>query len=313
MQLSVSQGPHIHAHSSTRRIMLDVIIALLPTTIAGIYLFGGRAALVLVLSVVAAVLSEAIWQRVRKKPIRIDDLSAVVTGLLLGLNLPSSVPWWMPVIGSAFAIIFVKELFGGIGDNFLNPAMTARAVLLTSWPARMTLHYLPLAQGATDAVSSATPLGGYEASYLDLFLGNVPGAIGEVCKVALLVGLVYLLIRRVISWRIPVILIATTALLTWMLGKEGAFTFDGDPLQAVLSGGLMLGAIFMATDYTTSPMTGKGQIVFAVGAGIIITVIRLYGAYPEGMTYAILIMNLFTPLIDRFMKPKVYGEVKQHA
>jgi electron transport complex protein RnfD len=317
MQLNVSQAPHIHANTSTRRIMLQVIIALLPTAIAGIYLFGGRAALVLVLSVVAAVAAEAIWQKVRKKPLRIYDFSAVVTGLLLGLNLPSTVPWWMPVIGSAFAIVLVKELFGGIGDNFLNPALTARAVLLTSWPARMTLHYLPVngifAQGAADAVTSATPLGGYSASYLDLFLGNTPGAIGEVCKAAILIGLIYLLIRRTISWRIPVVFLAVAALLSWALGANGGFTFDGDPLRAVLSGGMLLGAVFMATDYTTSPMTGKGQIIFAAGAGLLTVIIRLYGSYPEGVTFAILIMNLFTPLIDRFVKPKVYGEVKKRA
>ena len=200
MNLYLSTAPHIKCQDTTRRIMLDVIIALLPTSIAGVYLFGMRAALVLLASVASSVLAEYLWMKLAKKPMQIGDLSAVVTGLILGLNLPSSVPLWIPVIGSAVAIILVKQLFGGIGDNFLNPALASRAVLLASWPVRMTTYFLPVngifAAGAADAVSSATPLAGLEASNLHLFWGDIPGTIGEVCKIAILIGFAYLLIRR---------------------------------------------------------------------------------------------------------------------
>lgn len=313
MRLRLSTGPHILARDNTRIIMQDVLIALLPTSVAGIYLFGTRAALVLAVSVASAILAEFIWQRLTKRPVTVRDLSATVTGLLLGLNLPSSAPLWLPVIGSVFAVIIVKQLFGGVGHNFLNPALAARAVLLTSWPARMTTFFLPerlIEIGAAstakvgDAVSSATPLV-TGAPLLDLIWGNVPGSIGEVCKAAILLGFLYLLLRGTIGFQIPVLFVGTVALLTWALG--------GDPLTEILSGGVLLGAVFMATDYVTNPMLKRGQCLFAVGCGLIVVIIRRYGGYPEGVTYAILLMNIVTPLIDKFMTRRVYGEVKQHA
>lgn len=314
MNLRLSTGPHILSRASTRRIMLDVIIALAPTAAAGIYLFGERAAMLLAVSTLSAVLAELLWKLLAKQPVGDNDLSAAVTGLILGLNLPSSAPWWMAAIGSAFAIIIVKQLFGGIGHNFLNPAMLARAVLLSSWPARMTTYFLPqrllqLGQQSTaaigDAVTSATPLATGNASLMDLVLGNVPGSIGEVCKLAILIGLLYMFVRGVVFPHIPVLFVGTVALVTW--------AFGGDPLVAVLSGGVLFGAVFMATDYVTNPMLPGGQCLFAVGCGLIVCIIREYGQYPEGVTYAILIMNCVTPLIDKLWTRRVYGEVKSNA
>lgn len=314
MRLRLSTGPHILARENTRMIMQDVLLALLPATAAGIYLFGMRSALVLLVAIASAVLSEALWQKFAKRPLQIRDLSAVVTGLLLGLNVPSSAPLWLPAIGSAFAIIVVKQLFGGVGHNFINPALAARAMLLTSWPARMTTFFLPerliemgvkSAAEIGDAVTSATPLAKAGSTMMDLFMGNIPGSIGEVCKAAILVGFLYLVIRRTIGFHIPALFVGTVALLTWVFG--------GDPLVAILSGGVLFGAVFMATDYVTNPMLIRGQCVFAVGCGLIVVLIRKYGNYPEGVTYAILLMNILTPLIDKYMTRRVYGEVKQHA
>lgn len=314
MGLRLSYGPQIHARDNTRIIMQDVLIALLPTTAAGIYLFGVRAAMVLAICTATAILSELLWQKLAKQPVRINDLSAAVTGLLLGLNLPVSAPWWLCVVGSAFAILIIKQLFGGVGQNFLNPALAARAVLLTSWPARMTTFELPerlitifgdSAAQFGDAVTSATPLATGKGAMMDLFVGNIPGSIGEVCKIAILLGFVYLVVRRVIGWHIPVIFCGTVMLMSWMLGK--------DPVTSVLTGGVLLGAVFMATDYVTGPMLRRGQCLFALGCGVIVVIIREFGAYPEGVTYAILLMNIATPLIDKYMKRRVYGEVKAHA
>lgn len=317
MNLRVSTAPHIRSTDTTSRIMLDVIIAMLPACVAGIYFFGLSAALILAISTLSAVLAEFLWQRITKQTLRINDLSAVVTGLLVGLNLPATAPWWLPVIGSALAIVLVKQLFGGIGDNFLNPALAARGILLASWPARMTSYVLPTCFSGVDAVSTATPLAdgaGVSVSYMEALLGtNLGGTIGETCKAAILLGLIYLLVRKTISWRIPVIFMGTTALLIWALGAGGNVTFDGDPLMALLTGGLMFGAVFMATDYTTSPMTAKGQVIYAIGCGVIVAILRTYGNYPEGVTYAILLMNIVTPLIDKYVKNKVYGEVKADA
>ncbi len=307
MNLTISTAPHIRCKDSVKTIMRDVLIALMPTTAAGIYLFGLNSALIVAVSVASAVFAEFVWQKLAKRPVRVKDLSAAVTGLIFALNLPPTAPWWMAMIGSAFAIIVVKQLFGGIGDNFLNPALAARALLLASWPARMTQFVAPTYFSGADAVSSATVLSesGLQARYIDMFLGRIPGTIGEVCKVAILIGFAYLLIRRVISWQVPVIILAVVALLSWIFGS--------DPLTAILSGGVMFGAVFMATDYTTSPMTAKGQIIFAVGIGVIIVLIRKFGSYPEGVTYAILFMNIVAPLIDKYVAPRLYGEVKKHA
>ena len=302
----VSPAPHIHHKDTTATLMLDVITALMPCVIASIWLFGLRAALITVLSVIFCVLTEFVCQKIGKRPVGINDLSAVVTGIILALNMPSTVPWWIVLIGAVFAIAIVKQLFGGIGDNFLNPAMAARAVLLASWPARMNTYVLPRTVAAADAVSSATVLsGGYSASMIDMIVGRIPGAMGEVCKIAILLGLVYLLIRRTITWHIPVIMIGSFMLFAWAFGM--------DPIAGVLSGGILFGAVFMATDYVTSPMTKWGQVIYAAGAGLIVALIRAFGRYPEGVTYAILLMNIATPLIDRAIKPRIYGEAKKHA
>lgn len=313
MSFRLSTAPHMLAKDTTRNIMLDVMIALLPTAAAGIYLFGAGAAVLLCVSMLSAVLSEYAWKLLAKRPSKHFDFSALVTGLILGLNLPPSAPWWIAAIGSAFAIIIVKELFGGIGHNFLNPAMLARAVLLTSWPIRMTTYLLPqrlleLGQNSAaqfgDAITSATPLIN-GATIPDLLFGNIPGTIGEVCKIAILIGFLYMVLRRTIGPHIPILFVGTVALVSWALG--------GDPLAAILSGGVLFGAVFMATDYVTNPMLISGQCLFAVGCGLIVVITREYGNYPEGVTYAILIMNIVTPLIDKWMKRRVYGEVKQHA
>lgn len=309
MQWKVSAAPHVHAKDSTATLMLDVIAALMPCVVAGIWLFGWRAALVIVLSVVFCVLTELVCQKIGRRPVRINDLSAVVTGIILALNLPSTAPWWMILIGAVVAIGLVKQLFGGIGDNFLNPALAARAVLLASWPARMTAtntaSAYPLPFDAVTSATVLTPDSALNPSMVDLLVGRIPGTIGEVCKVAILLGLVYLLVRRTITWHIPVVMVGTFALCAWAFGL--------DPLVSVLSGGVLFGAVFMATDYVTSPMTKWGQVIYAAGAGLIVALIRAFGSYPEGVTYAILLMNVATPLIDRAVRPRIYGEVKTHA
>lgn len=311
MRLRVSTGPHVLSSDSTQKRMLDVVIALAPVSIVGVYLFGLHALFILLIATAAAVAAEAVWQRLTGSTVTISDLSAVVTGLLVGLNMPASAPLWLPVVGSLFAVIVVKQVFGGIGHNFLNPALAARAVLLTSWPARMTTFFLPqrlLLDSVApigDAVTSATPLVKSGTALMDLFLGNIPGSIGEVCKVAILLGFVYLLIRGTISFEITTFFVGTVALMTWLVG--------GDPLVAILSGGVLFGAVFMATDYVTRPMLKVGQYIYAIGAGVIVVLIRKYGGYPEGVTYAILLMNVITPLLDKFIKRRIYGEVKQHA
>ena len=319
-KLIVSESPHVRQGSSTAGIMLDVVIALIPALIAGVIVFGYRAAVLSVVCVAAAVFFEWAWCKILKKPSTIGDFSAAVTGLLLALNLPVTFPFWMAVIGALFAIIIVKQFFGGIGHNFMNPALAARAFLLTSWAQPMTTWVAPFSKvlmfNNADAVSSATPLALIKSGaadlpgYMELFLGKIGGSIGEVSILALLIGAAYLLIRRVISIKIPATYILTVAVLTFAFGgKDGIFT--GDAIYHILSGGLMLGAFFMATDYVTTPYTPKGQIIFGIGCGIITAVIRLWGGYPEGVTYSILLMNVATPLIDRFTAPKRFGEVKE--
>ncbi len=317
-KLIVSHPPHISGRKTITTIMLDVIIALLPALLAGCIVFGMRALIVTMVCVISCVLAEHIWEKLLKKPVTTDDLSAVVTGMLLAFNLPASVPLWMAVLGSVFAIIVVKQFFGGIGHNFMNPALGARAFLLASWALAMTTFYepgtlLPLF-GAPDAVSSATPLAAYAEgstrfSYASLFLGGVGGCIGETSALAILIGALYLIIRKVIRIRVPLIFIATVALGTWLFAGNAGIG-SGDPLYHILSGGLMLGACFMATDYTTSPTTPKGQIVFALGCGIITVLIRVWGGYPEGVSYSILLMNIATPLIEKITAPKRFGYVK---
>lgn len=310
--LVVSSSPHIRAHENIQTIMRDVVIALMPATLFGIYNFGVKALIVLILCIGSAVGFEAIYQKFTKQKVTVNDLSAVVTGLLLGLNLPHTVPWWIPVIGGAFAILIVKQLFGGLGQNFMNPALASRAFLLISFTGIMTNWQI-------DGMSSATPLAFIKAAtraelgslqpphLMDLFVGNIAGCIGETSVIALLIGGIYLLVRHIISWKIPVTYIATVALMVLLLGGQG---FDMNVVAYhVFSGGLMIGAFFMATDYSSSPMTGTGKIIMGIGCGVLTALIRLYGGYPEGVSFAILIMNLFVPLIDRFTVPKSFGEV----
>jgi len=319
-KLIVTESPHVRGMDTTPRIMFDVFIALIPALWAGIIVFGYRATVLALVCVLAAVGSEWAWCKILKKQSTVGDFSAAVTGLLLALNLPVTMPLWAAAIGSVFAIIVVKQFFGGIGHNFMNPALAARAFLLTSWAAAMTTWVAPFQEvnfwSNVDAVTTATPLAAVKAggeagySYLDMFLGKMPGCIGEVSTLAILIGAAYLLIRRVISLRIPLTYIATVAVFTFVFGgKDGLFT--GDPLMHILSGGLMLGAFFMATDYVTTPYTKKGQIIFGFGCGLLTAVIRLYGGYPEGVSYSILIMNVAAPLIDRYTAPKRFGAEKE--
>lgn len=304
----VSGTPHVRSKESIQSIMRDVIIALVPATAAGIYYFGMNALVLVIAAIVSAVAFEALCQKVMKKPVTVSDLSAVVTGLLLAMNLPAAAPVWVAIVGSAFAIIFGKQLFGGLGQNFINPALAGRAFLLASYPTEMTTWSVPNGLEVADAATYATPLaqlkaGNLEASLGELMLGQCGGTIGETCAIALIIGGVYLLYKHVISWKIPVIYIATVAILFAVVGRQGVRL----PLQEIMAGGVMLGGIFMATDYASSPVTPKGQIIFAVGAGLITYLIRTFGGYPEGVSYSILIMNCAVPLIERFTEPTIFG------
>lgn len=297
--LKISVSPHIHSGSSTAGVMRDVLIALLPATVAGAVIFGLRSLLVVALCVACSVGFEALFNLICKKDQTVGDLSAAVTGLLLALNLPANIPLWQCVIGSLFAIVVVKCLFGGIGCNPVNPAITARIFMLVSFGS-MTTAALPT---LVDTASSATPLSGGAASLNDLLLGLSGGAIGETCAIALLIGFVYLLIRRIISWHIPVAFIGSVYLFSFFM--EGMDSMAA--LSAILSGGLLLGAIFMATDYTTSPTTPWGKIIFGLGAGLLTFLIRYFGTYPEGVSFAILFMNILTPYINSWTRHKVFG------
>ncbi len=309
-KLLITSSPHVRDPRTVRGLMLDVVISLVPAVIAGAVLFGLRSLLVILTSIVSAVVSEMIYQKMVKRSVTITDYSAVITGLLLALTLPPNVPVWIPIIGSVFAIIIVKQLFGGLGTNFVNPALAARAFLLAAWPLHMTQDWVtPMTY---DAVTSATPLlafngtGQADLTLGKLLLGQRLGSLGETSIVALLLGGIYLVIRDVIDFRIPIGYLGSLAIGTWIFGAPGTF-FQGDPLGAICLGGAFLGAFFMATDYVTSPVTSRGRLYMGIGAGIITLVIRLWGGYPEGVTYAILFMNLVTPLIDRYVVPRYYG------
>lgn len=310
-KLIASSSPHIRSNETVSSVMRDVVIALLPATLAGIYYFRLGAVKVILFAVLAAVVTEAGIQKLRKQEVSINDWSAILTGMLLAFNIPASAPWWVPVIGSIFAIAVVKQMFGGLGHNFMNPALAARAMLLASWPVEMTSWVKP----GADAVSAATPLAmisGASAAteqmptLFQLFIGNHGGCIGETSALALIIGGIYLVYRGVITPRIPVIYIATVAVMTFVFGGWDPYFM----MYQVLAGGLMIGAIYMATDYVSSPVTPKGQIIFALGCGLITSIIRLYGGYPEGVSYSILLMNVASPLIDKYTSPRVFGEVK---
>ena len=312
----VSLAPHIRANDTVRKIMLDVIIALVPAMIASVYFFGMRSILLILTCVVACVATEYVTQSALKKTVQIRDLSAVVTGILIALNMPQSFPLWMAAFGSVFSILIVKECFGGIGFNFMNPALAARLVLMASWPKQITGYISPelLKQGVTDldSITYATPLQLIAAGDFanlpqmkDMFIGNIGGVIGETSAIALLIGFVYLVVRKVISWEIPVIYVATTAVCLGILG----IPMNIIPYE-LLAGGLLLGAMFMATDYTTNPINRKGRIIFALGCGILTAIIRVKASLPEGVSYAICLMNLATPLIDKLTITSAYGEAK---
>ena len=309
--LAVSSSPHLRDNVTTRRIMQEVCLALAPAGIAAIVLFGASAATLIAVSVITAVLAEFCWNKLNKQKTTVGDWSAVVTGLLLAYNLPANAPVWIAVVGAIIAIILVKQMFGGIGSNFMNPALAARAILFVSWSSLMTSY--PATQFMTDVISSATPLnllgkGTVEGvNLMNLFLGNVPGVLGETCKLALLLGGVYLILRGIVDWKIPVTFIATV--FVCYLVKDGAEM----ALYQILSGGLFLGAFFMATDYATSPVTNVGRVIMGVGCGLFLFVIRAYASYPEGCSFAILLMNVATPLIDKYTMPKAFGEVKKHG
>ena len=299
----VSANPHVRDKATTHSIMLDVIIALLPATLFGFYNFGLPAVITTVISIATCVIAEYLWQRFMGKKITVRDMSAALTGLLLALNLPPEVPFWLPILGGLFAIIVVKQVFGGLGQNFMNPALGARCFLLLSFTGRMTAF-------TYDAVTTATPLANLKAgqavNIMDMFIGKTAGTIGETSAIALLIGGAYLVFKKVISPRIPVVYVATLAIFVLLFGGHG---FDVNFLAAhIFGGGLLLGAIFMATDYVTSPITPNGQIIFGIILGVLTGVFRIFGPSAEGVSYAIIISNLLVPLIEKATLPKAFGK-----
>lgn len=306
-KMYVSSSPHIHDNNSTQRIMLDVIIALTPCIVASLVIFGFRAIFIIFICVLSCVVSEFLARKIMKRPNNIDDLSAVVTGILLAFNLPVNINPCIAAFGGIIAIVVVKQFFGGIGQNFVNPALCARIILMTSFPAQMSNFTVPFSylNKSVDTLTTATPLSKLTTtlpSYIDMFIGNIPGCIGEVSSLCLIWGGVYLLIRKVISPVIPMCFIATVFILTYLL--------RADPLFHILSGGLLLGAIFMATDYVTSPITFKGRIIFGIGCGIITVLIRIFGSLPEGVSFAIILMNILVPHIENLTIPETFGKEK---
>jgi len=308
-KLIVNISPHLHKDESVSKIMWMVVISLIPAGIAGVIIFGLEALQVILLGVVSALVAECVIQLLTKKKLTVLDGSAFLTGLLLAYNLPPKVPFWIPIVGSLFAISIGKQVFGGLGQNIFNPALVGRVFLMASWPKYMTAFTKPLSY---DAVASATPLAALKegkilehVSNWNLFWGIRGGCIGEVCIFALLLGALFLFIKGYISWHIPITYTIVVGLFTYIFGSKGLFS--GDWLFHILSGGLILGAFFMATDYVTSPLTRCGQIIFGVGCGLITAIIRIWGGYPEGVSYAILMMNAATPIIDRYTKNRIYG------
>ena len=310
----VSGTPHVRSKESIQSIMRDVVIALIPASVMGIYYFGIKALMLIIVSIVSSVVFEWGYEKILKKPVTISDFSAILTGLLLALNLPATASWWVPVVGSFIAIVIAKQFYGGLGQNFINPALIGRAFLVAAYPTQTTGTAFATGRMVVDASTYATPLAELKAgtaivnadAIKNALIGNIGGTIGETCAIALIIGGIYLLIKHVISWRIPVVYIVVVFILTSLMRGNG---FLGGVYE-IFCGGLMLGAIFMATDYVTSPISAKGQIIFAIGCGVLTSLIRVYGGYPEGVSYSILIMNLAVPLIDRVTRPRIFGEVK---
>ncbi|MBQ9521540.1 MAG: RnfABCDGE type electron transport complex subunit D [Oscillospiraceae bacterium] len=326
LKLIATSSPHIRGEQTTQSIMRDVLIALCPALLFACYNFGVRALSVTAFSAAACVFFEWAYRRLMNKPQSVGDLSAVVTGVLLAFVCPVQIPYWTICIGDFFAIILVKQLFGGIGCNFVNPALAGRAALLASYAGIMTTWANPVGKfaavlGSTaDVTTTATPLAqlkGGTAAFLmskysvgDMFLGTIPGSVGEVSALALLIGFAWLLYRKIINWQTPVFYIGTVAVLAFLFPRGGLGNFDW-MIYNVLGGGLILGAVFMATDYATSPVTAKGQAIFGVGCGLFTIAIRYFGSYNEGVCYSIMVMNLFVPLIDRYVKPPRFGVVEE--
>lgn len=333
----ISSAPHVRSSESTTKIMYWVIIALIPATIGSIYIFGPRALWMTLVAIVSALMTELICQKIMKRRITIFDGSAILTGILLAFNLPAEAPFWIPAVGSFVSIFIGKQVFGGLGYNPMNPALVGRAFLMASWPVHMTsFQTVPIGSSLSgiDSITSATPLNVFKSvreilthgsdytpekfneareilselygSYDNLFFGQVGGCIGETSALLLIVGALFLMYKRIIGWKIPVSYIGTVFILTWIFGGHNGY-FTGNPVFHILSGGLMLGAFFMATDMVTTPVTFKGRLLFGFGCGIITVVIRLWGGYPEGVSYSILLMNLTTPLLNRYTRPKTFG------
>lgn len=317
-RLRVGIAPHIHSGEAVSKVMWAVFFSLVPSGISGVFIFGISVLKVIFISVVTCVATEALIQKLNHKKITINDGSAALTGLLLAYNLSSNAPSWIPLIGGIFAIAICKHTFGGLGANIFNPALAARAFLLASWPKHMTDFVKPFSFNI-DAISSATPLAllkeskahslqAMGLSYTDLFLGNRAGCLGEVCILALVLGAAYLLWRGYIGPHAPVGFVFTVGALSMIFSQQGFL--KGDFLLSIFSGGLILGAFYMTTDYVTTPMTKKGQLIFGIGCGVLTFLIRRFGGYPEGVSYSILMMNAAVPLIDRWMKPRRYGSIK---
>jgi len=314
--LNISIGPHIRSEESTTRIMWAVTLSLLPAGMAGVFIFGIRSLYLIIASIISAIITEAAIMAIRRRRITVFDGSALLTGLLLAYNIPPTAPIWLVAAGSFFAIAIGKQVFGGLGHNIFNPALAGRAFLMVSWPVYMTTWQNPKWQ--VDAVTTATPLALFKhkefellhnISYWDLFIGNRGGCIGEACVAALLIGAAFLFFKKYISWHIPITYILTVAITSWVFNGKNGF-FSGDAIFFILSGGLMLGAFFMATDYVTSPLSESGKIIFGICCGILTFIIRKFSGYPEGVSYAILIMNAAVPIIDRYTVPKWFGYKK---
>lgn len=328
-QFIVSASPHIKIKDNSQKIMFIVNISLLPAVIASVYLYGLNSLILICLSVFTCVITEIFSQKILGKKITVSDGSAILTGILLAFNVPPTLPWWMIIIGAFASIFLVKQLFGGLGYNIFNPALAARAILLASFPVQMTNWTKPVfsffklytanqAAAGPDAFTSASPLGIVKLhldqklpTYLDLLFGKVPGSLGETCKIALIIGGLILIIFKIIDFRIPVIYIGSVFLLTMFFNLF--LPIKRDPVFEILSGGLILGAFFMATDMVTAPTTGNGKIIFALGCGLITALIRNFGGFPEGVCYSILFMNCLTPLIDKYIKPKIFGTARSKA